>query len=433
MVEAVWGRLRHGGVWRRRIRQFRLRADWLPGFLRAVSALRWATVLGVLALIGWGIAAEIRTSFLQSLIFTRLTSGMSFSIEDGPSSSILFPNDGPYDERLGYAELPIYIQSLGRHQLAVAKQARWSPALARFVADGGYAVYREKPDAGLKLFDSDGGLIYRASYPERSFASFGSIPPLVVSSLLFIEDKELLDPSEPDRNPAVDWPRFMLAAAGRLGGLVDRHLRAGGASTLATQTEKFLHSPAGRTPGPLEKLRQMVTASARAYLDGRDTMPARRHILTTYLNSDPFASRAGFGEVIGVPEALWRWYGTDLAEADRVLTSPAPAPAALARKAEIYRQVLSLLLAGRRPAYYLLVNPAALAALTDRYLHLLEAAGTIDPAWPRRRSPPGSISSRNRRRPPLHPLSATRRSIRCARSSSHCSICPISTRSTGST
>ncbi len=380
MVEAVWGRLRHGGVWRRRIWQFRLRADWLPGFLRAVSALRWATLLCVLALFGWGIAVEIRTSFLQSLIFTRLTRDISFSIEDGPSSSILFPNDGPYDERLGYAELPKYIQSLGRHQLAVTKQARWSPALARFVADGGYAVYREKPDAGLKLFDSDGGLIYRASYPERTFASFGSIPPLVVSSLLFIEDKELLDPGEPDRNPAVDWPRFMLAAAGRLGGLVDRHLRAGGASTLATQTEKFLHSPAGRTPGPLEKLRQMVTASARAYLDGRDTMPARRHILTTYLNSDPFASRAGFGEVIGVPEALWRWYGTDLAEADRVLTSPAPAPAALARKAEIYRQVLSLLLAGRRPAYYLLVDPPALAALTDRYLHLLEAAGTIDPA-----------------------------------------------------
>ncbi|MGH7058768.1 MAG: transglycosylase domain-containing protein [Stellaceae bacterium] len=380
MVEAVWGRLRHGGVWRRRIRQFRLRADWLPGFLRAVSALRWATLLGVLALFGWGIAAEIRTSFLQSLIFTRLTRGMSFSIEDGPGSSILFPNGGPYDERLGYAELPKYVQSLGRHQLAVAQQARWSPALARFVADGGYAVYREKPDAGLKLFDSDGGLIYRASYPERTFASFGAIPPLVVSSLSFIEDKDLLDPNDPDRNPAVDWPRFMLAAAGRIGGLVDRHLRAGGASTLATQTEKFLHSPAGRTPGPIEKLRQMVTASARAYRDGRDTMASRRHILTTYLNSEPFASRPGFGEVIGVPEALWRWYGTDLAEADRVLTRPATTPAAMARKAEIYRQVLSLLLAGRRPAYYLLANPPALAALTDRYLHLLAAAGTIDPA-----------------------------------------------------
>ncbi|HEY1259018.1 MAG TPA: transglycosylase domain-containing protein [Stellaceae bacterium] len=380
MVEAVWGRLRHGGVWRRRIWRSRFRADWLPWLLRAVWALRWATLLGVVALLGWGLAAESRTSFLQSLIFTRLTRNMSFAVAAGPSPSVLFPKDGPYDERLGYAELPRYIAALGRHQFAVAQQARWSPALMRFVRDGGYTIYHEKPEAGLKLFDTGGGLIYRASYPERTFAGFGAIPPLVVNSLLFIEDKDLLDPGDPDRNPAVDWPRFILAAGGRVGGVVDRHLRAGGASTLATQTEKFLHSPAGRTPGSIEKLRQMATASARAYLDGRDTTLARRHIVTTYLNSEPFASRPGFGEVIGVPEALWRWYGTDLAEADRVLTSPAATPAAMARKAEIYRQVLSLLLAGRRPAYYLLANPPALAALTDRYLHLLEAAGTIDPA-----------------------------------------------------
>ncbi|HEU0157309.1 MAG TPA: transglycosylase domain-containing protein, partial [Stellaceae bacterium] len=375
MVEAVWGRLRHSGI-----RRLRFHVDWLRVFLRSVRVLRWATLAGALALLGWGIAAEIRTSYLQSLLFTRLTRNMSFGVGEGPSPSILFPTDGPYDERLGYAELPRYIKSLGEHQFAIADQARWSPSLMRFVEDGGYTVYREKPHAGLKLFDRSGGLLYRASYPERTFASFGAIPPLVVDSLLFIEDKDLLDPNDPERNPAADWPRFALAAAGRVGGVIDRHWRAGGASTLATQTEKFLHSPAGRTPGPLEKLRQMVTASARAYLDGRDTTEARRHIVTTYLNSEPFASRPGFGEVIGVPEALWRWYGTDLAEAGRVLNAPARTPAELALKAKVYRQVLSLLLAGRRPAYYLIASPHALAALTDHYLHLLEAAGIIDPA-----------------------------------------------------
>ncbi len=77
---------------------------------------------------------------------------------------------------------------------------------------------------------------------------------------------------------------------------------------------------------------------------------------------------------------MWRWYGTDVAEADQVLTIPAATPAALARKGEIYRQVLSLLLAGRRPAYYLIVDHQALAGLTDRYLHLLTDAGVIDPA-----------------------------------------------------
>jgi membrane peptidoglycan carboxypeptidase len=42
--------------------------------------------------------------------------------------------------------------------------------------------------------------------------------------------------------------------------------------------------------------------------------------------------------------------------------------------------VLSLLLAGRRPGYYLIANYQALASLTDRYLRLLADAGVVDPA-----------------------------------------------------
>jgi membrane peptidoglycan carboxypeptidase len=107
---------------------------------------------------------------------------------------------------------------------------------------------------------------------------------------------------------------------------------------------------------------------------------ARRQIMTAYLNSEPLGSRPGYGEVIGVPEAMWRWYGTDPDQADAVLRAPAATPTELARKGEIYRQVLSLLLAGRRPGYYLITDPKALAGLTDRYLRLLADAGVISPA-----------------------------------------------------
>jgi hypothetical protein len=72
--------------------------------------------------------------------------------------------------------------------------------------------------------------------------------------------------------------------------------------------------------------------------------------------------------VIGAPEALWICYGTDPAEAEGVLTTPAVTKAELARKGEVYRQVLSLLLAGRRPAYYLNRDGTALAALSESYL-----------------------------------------------------------------
>ena len=228
------------------------------------------------------------------------------------------------------------------------------------------------------MFDRDGSQLYGASYPERAFADFRSIPPVVVNSLLFIEDHNLLDPQDPRRNPAVEWSRFTLAVAGRAAGLSDRRFREGGASTLATQTEKFRHSPGGRTPGVGEKVRQMVTASARAYRDGPDTTAARRQIVTAYLNSEPLASRPGYGEIIGVSEALWLWYGTELAEANRVLTTPATTKAEIARKGEVYRQVLSLLLASRRPAYFLIEHHDALDALTDNYLRLLAAAGIID-------------------------------------------------------
>ena len=54
--------------------------------------------------------------------------------------------------------------------------------------------------------------------------------------------------------------------------------------------------------------------------------------------------------------------------------------AELARKGEIYRQVLGLLLAGRRPAYYLNGDGSALAALTDSYLRLMEGTGIIPAA-----------------------------------------------------
>ena len=210
------------------------------------------------------------------------------------------------------------------------------------------------------------------------YHSFDEVPPLVVDTLLFIEDQHLLDPSDVHRDPAVEWRRFLLVAVQRLAAMIDPHLHSGGASTLATQIEKFRHSPQGRTDAIGEKLRQMVSAAVSAYRDGPDTLEARKRIVVTYLNATTLASRPGFGEIIGIGDALGTWFGTDLAEANRILNGPADTPAALARKAQIYREVLSLLLAERRPAYYLRTDRGPLEALTDRYLNWLAEAHVID-------------------------------------------------------
>ena len=190
MVEVVWGRLLQG---KRRRRRYRRRRS--PAFMRIVGALRWATALAALLLLGWGVTAEIRTSYLQSRIFSAWAGKMSFAVGPGPSRTIIFPEGGPYDERLGYAELPRFISALGADHFRIARQARWSPTLDRLVKDGGYAIYQEKSQAGLQLFDRDGVLLYRGRYPERAYGDFASIPPLVVDSLLFIEDRDLLAPA----------------------------------------------------------------------------------------------------------------------------------------------------------------------------------------------------------------------------------------------
>ena len=61
--------------------------------------------------------------------------------------------------------------------------------------------------------------------------------------------------------------------------IVDRDYDAPGGSTLATQIEKYRHSPSGITSSVFDKLRQMYSATLRAYSNGPDTTggaPAHR-------------------------------------------------------------------------------------------------------------------------------------------------------------
>ncbi|HEX5077551.1 MAG TPA: hypothetical protein VFV80_00265, partial [Geminicoccaceae bacterium] len=124
--------------------------------------------------------------------------------------------------------------------------------------------------------------------------------------------------------------------------------------------------------------KQMASASLRAYRDGPDTAAARRQIVVDYLNSTPLAARPGFGEVNGLGDGLYAWFGSDLAQVNRALRASPHSPEDQAAKARFYKQVLSLLLAQRRPAHYLAVaGRDDLEALTDSHLRLLRAAGVI--------------------------------------------------------
>lgn len=132
---------------------------------------------------------------------------------------------------------------------------------------------------------------------------------MVVDALLFIENRELLDPRRPRLNPAIEWSRLARAVADLALNQVDPSHPAPGGSTLATQIEKFRHSPEGRTESIREKLRQVASASLRAYVDGEETLTRRRQIVADYLDSVPLAARPGIGEINGLGDGLWAWYG----------------------------------------------------------------------------------------------------------------------------
>lgn len=341
---------------------------------RIVIGLLMASVVGVVL---WGLSIELQASPLQSRFFSKITAGFGYAVEPGRNPSPRFPDAGPYDERLGYARMPAFIRSLEDQGFVIARQARLSPELVAFIDYGGFPVFREKARTGLTLSDRNGEILYLSRHPERVFEDFASIPPLLVATLLFVENRELLDDRYPTRNPAVEWDRFAAAAANAVTGHFDTGGKRFGGSTLATQLEKYRHSPEGRTSGIEDKLRQIVTASARAYQDGPDTTAARQRIIVDYVNSTPLSARPGFGEVIGLGDGLNAWFGTDFSEALRLLNGPHHSQADRIRAAEVYKQVLSLMLAQRRPSHYLLNGHQDLDALAETYLRLMAAEGLI--------------------------------------------------------
>ncbi len=340
---------------------------------------KWLLCLLPLVLLGAALVVEVRTSLVQSQVFPRLASEMSFQVETGPSHAIRFPDHGPHNLRNGYVALPDFTRRLETRGFAVSHQARFSPRLLEFVDHGGNPPYREKIQTGLTIRDDDDIPLFIARHPQRVYGDFSQIPPLLVDALLHIENRELLNRDHPRHNPAIEWDRLAEALFRQAGNRVLGNGQTPGGSTLATQLEKYRHSPRGQTPDITEKLRQMVSATVRAYSEGPDTTLASRRIVRDYVNTTPLAGRPGYGEVHGIGDGLWVWFGIDFPEANALLSLP---PAAddeqLTEQARVFKATLSLLLAQRRPSHLLIDGRGELARLTDSHLRLLGDAGIID-------------------------------------------------------
>ncbi|WP_307172334.1 transglycosylase domain-containing protein [Massilia sp. 9096] len=341
----------------------KLKRSLLVLFLLAVAA-------------GSGLAVyESRTSTLQARFFADLAQKLRYRVEAGPSDAIRFPQASPYDDRLGYSNLPNYLAKLKQRDYEIVSQARMSPKMLELADHGLYPTYHEKIRAGLDILDYSGQPLFSARFPERLYGRFDEAPGMLVKSLLYIENRELLDTTYPKRNPAVEWDRFSKAVFDKI--VHSLHLggggRVAGGSTLATQIEKYRHSPEGRTASTGEKLRQMVSATIRSYQDGEDTTGTRQRIVLEYLNSVPLSAKLGYGEVNGIGDGMWVWYGRDFAQVNRILAGNAVTP----EYALVYKEALSLMIAQRRPAYYLGAGEKDLETLTNSHLRVLAANGII--------------------------------------------------------
>jgi membrane peptidoglycan carboxypeptidase len=343
---------------------------------------KWALVAAFLLALALAVRFcqnEIETSRLQAHYLSELTRDVGFSVADGASHSIRFPqaDNGPYDSRLGYALLPSIQQRLLQRGFEITAQARDSDRMLSLADNGLFLPYEEKDRAGLQLFDGTGAPLFAAQFPGRVYDDFDAIPPLVVNSLLFIEDRYLLDPNQPNRNPAIDWGRFS-ARIGRSGRARVQSPSVAARRQHARHADRKIPPLRGRPHGDAAgeiaadrigfgaRLSERPANHARAPADRRPR----------YLNSVPLAAQPGIGEINGIGDGLAAWYGRDFNDVNRILAAPSTEQN-LPEQGVAFRQVLSLMIAQRAPSYFLHHGYKELERLTDSYLRLLANGGIV--------------------------------------------------------
>jgi membrane peptidoglycan carboxypeptidase len=165
---------------------------------------------------------EAQTSSLQSWLFGRWSATLNYTIGPGPSPQMAFPVSGPFDQRRGYTRIPAFRDSLEARGYQITEQARQSSALARLIRSGIAPPFRDPPVAGFVIRDADSIALFDPTADHRVFRRFDDVPPLLVQTLLFIENRSIGNRASPRQNPAMDWSRSARALAlyaGRRAGL----------------------------------------------------------------------------------------------------------------------------------------------------------------------------------------------------------------------
>ena len=141
------------------------RFDPQQSYLLQPRPRRWKFNL-VLGLVVLGIAlagvawVELAESFLQAGYFAERAKASTWTVEPGADKDIWLPSAGPYEQRLGYAQLNTCLPRLAGAGYTIAAQARQSQGFRDIVGRGHFPIYREKSRAGLSILDRHGRGLY---------------------------------------------------------------------------------------------------------------------------------------------------------------------------------------------------------------------------------------------------------------------------------
>ena len=257
----------------------------------------------------------------------------------------------------------------------VTQQVRQSETMLSLLEHGVSPPYPERPDTGLEIRGVDGSPLFRYGQSEFLFGKIDDIPPLLVKTLLFLENRDLDHPATPWQNPVIEWDRTLKAALMYVGAKLHLPVPVQGGSTLAVQLEKFRHSPNGRTDTPLEKLRQISRRQPQS-------LPRQAPI--------PVLGASASSSIISIP---CRWPRRPVTARFTVLakvSSPGSACASIRRRAALnepgrtpakvraFKYILTLLISVRAPSVFLVDERDSLEEKVDQFTRLMARAGLID-------------------------------------------------------
>lgn len=325
-------------------------------------------------LLALAIYQESRNHFYQSAFWHWYGNKLSYQLKQGAAEQIQYPEAGPFDQRFGYSRLPMWLEKLQQSGFRLTAQSEFSDALQQYAELGFYPPYSEKNSAGLLVHSCQLQTLYSHQAPAMQFDTLNEVAPLIIQSLLFVEDRTLLTPEHVRANPVLNLPRLGAAVWSQLQRAAGIPAAAAGGSTLATQLEKYRHSAQGFTSDVADKFRQLVSASIRAYQHGVDTSQSRQKIVLDYINTVPLAATPAYGEVNGMAEGLYAWFGADPQKVSKLLRQ---APPYTEQQGLALKQIMALIIAQRRPSYYLVQGRNELDQLSNRHLNLMQQQGVV--------------------------------------------------------